>query len=502
MTTIGVQENLEAKLKSTHIRNNRPTDYLITNRRRDESNRNKMEERSQYYAQTGLQSQFEASSIVTIKRNQIFRRVEALHGEHASNLKEKRERLKLLLEQDEEGYRQELLANEETRESRVEIMKARRQELKDKRENERKIIVEEKLTQRWRNECDELRGIESKVLEQEVADARAEQIAELEEKKRFAAEEQRYFDYLWEQDRLKKVQKEEADRQHRKEMDAAAFNILGEQIEALRKQEEEELRLKHEEAKLLRQEYETRKLEEERDRLRKFNEQRQLQLELDNFNKLKIQKRLQEIQNAIDLDLKVCDEFFRLDESEKEAKSRRKEELKKEMSLYREHLLAQKKAQEEREQEVNLYYKQEEEKLWRARAEKWQKEQKARDRLMQDVLACRREQLQNAVELNRQKQEQTRLDKERVEHQLEVALRHEAIEKEKKMKLMKEYQSSLKVQMGVVEDKKKFEKWKEDMEAQANKETESRYRDFLKLETERAMTTPRNRSFLSKAVPT
>lgn len=67
---------------------------------------------------------------------------------------------------------------------------------------------------------------------------------------------------------------------------------------------------------------------------------------------------------------------------------------------------------------------------------------------------------------------------------------------------MKEYQSSLKVQMGVVEDKKKFEKWKEDMEAQANKETESRYRDFLKLETERAMTTPRNRSFLSKAVPT
>lgn len=102
------------------------------------------------------------------------------------------------------------------------------------------------------------------------------------------------------------------------------------------------------------------------------------------------------------------------------------------MSLYREHLLAQKKAQEEREQEVNLYYKQEEEKLWRARAEKWQKEQKARDRLMQDVLACRREQLQNAVELNRQKQEQTRLDKERVEHQLEVALRHEAIEKEKK----------------------------------------------------------------------
>ena len=59
-------------------------------------------------------------------------------------------RLRDLLRQDEEQYRHELACKEETRESRIDAMRARMNELKAEREKERKAIVDKKLMQRWR----------------------------------------------------------------------------------------------------------------------------------------------------------------------------------------------------------------------------------------------------------------------------------------------------------------------------------------------------------------
>ena len=59
-------------------------------------------------------------------------------------------RLRALLLADEDRFERELEASEETTEERVEVMRARVKELRDKREMERKAIVEEKLMQRWR----------------------------------------------------------------------------------------------------------------------------------------------------------------------------------------------------------------------------------------------------------------------------------------------------------------------------------------------------------------
>jgi hypothetical protein len=55
-----------------------------------------------------------------------------------------------LFEQDNERFRQELIAQESTTDSRVEAMRARVAQLKAQREQERKAIVEEKLMQKWR----------------------------------------------------------------------------------------------------------------------------------------------------------------------------------------------------------------------------------------------------------------------------------------------------------------------------------------------------------------
>ena len=64
-------------------------------------------------------------------------------------------------------------------------MRARVAELKGKRESERKELVEEKLMQLWRAECDELRKANSMILVKTVANARK---AQLEEKKVYAVQ--------------------------------------------------------------------------------------------------------------------------------------------------------------------------------------------------------------------------------------------------------------------------------------------------------------------------
>jgi hypothetical protein len=56
---------------------------------------------------------------------------------------------------------------------------------------------------------------------------------------------------LWEQDRQKKIQREEQDRAHRNQMNQEMILMLGQQVEAMKKHAQEEALLKFQEAKLM-----------------------------------------------------------------------------------------------------------------------------------------------------------------------------------------------------------------------------------------------------------
>ncbi|KAI8846308.1 hypothetical protein BC829DRAFT_445455 [Chytridium lagenaria] len=409
------------------------SDYLIVNRRREEENRNKMVERTNYYAATALKSTFEETSTNAIRRNHLFRRLEELKTGEDIKLEQRRQR------QDEERYSEELILNEETQGSRLERMKARMEELRSRREAERQQIVEQKLlhSDGGINQCDELRTIESKLLEREVAAKRADQLVEAEEKKARNLEEKKYYDNLWEQDRQMKIAKEEAERHRQKEMNAATTAILEAQLELLRKQASEEERLKQEEAKLMRQEMEMRELEDERKRQRKLAEQRIIRLELDKFNRIKIEQRAR-----------------KMDQSEAETKSRRRAELRKEMQLYREHLMEQQRIEREREKEIEKLQKEENDKLWMTRAEKWKKEQQARDHLMQEVLEGRREQLQYAVDQNQQRLQQIADEREVTLRQIEAAQRVEEADRLQKEAMVHNYREALAAQIDATEERR------------------------------------------------
>ncbi|KAL2913720.1 hypothetical protein HK105_206736 [Polyrhizophydium stewartii] len=463
------------------------SDYLITNRRREEDLRNVNLETTQYYARTDMKSRFEESTNMAIFRQQIQRRFSELKANEASKLDERRGRLRQLLKDDEERYRALLLAKEETRETRVEAMRQRMHDLREQRERERQAIVTEKLAQRWRKECDQLRAIESKVREKHVSEARAEQIREQGERREAERREKRYYDDLWEQDRLKKIEREERDREHLRAMNRSTIEMLEKQLTALKLQAQREVELKQEEARLMKEEHETRLLEDQRKQQQKHMEQVQIRQDLDEFNKMKLQQRQREVQAALEMDMRILAEFLKMDRVEREGRQRRREEMRREMQMYREHLLAQKEIEKQREAEIEQWFVAEQERLWKARSEKWRKEQAARDRLMKEVMEGRQEQLKVALERNRQAQERVRIEKLEIEKRIEEAKQWEAAQHEKAAKTKREYSTMLKEQMEIAERRAAEERRRIELEDAAAKAANEEYEAMLSRELARVL---------------
>ncbi|KAH6579917.1 hypothetical protein BASA50_002175 [Batrachochytrium salamandrivorans] len=461
-------------------------DYLITNRRREEDSRNLNRETTQYYARTAMKSQFEEKTNKSIRQKHILQRFNELKAAECCKLEERQNRLRQLFSDDEERYRQCFIAKEETRESRVDAMRARMMELRELREREHKAVVEDKLMQRWRNECDELRAVESKMREKQVAVARELQIQEQADRKALERKEEHYYDVMWEHDRQKKIDRENADRAHQKEINETMTLVLAEQMQALKIQAQTEVELKREEARLMREEYETRQIEDEREYRRKLQEQRIIRQDLDDFNKIKLKQRQHDVQEALEMDMKIISEFLTMEKEEKEGKQRRRDEWRQEMRLHREHLLTQREEEKNLKREIECWYMNEQERVWKGRTEKWRKEQAVRDKLMKDVIEGRHEQIQYALERNRQRQEQIYQEKLEIEKQIQEAKASEAQRYNKAIKTKYEWSTLLKDQIEAVERKRLEEKHRIQSEDDAAKLADSRYQMLLQSELARA----------------
>ncbi|KAJ3261688.1 ubiquinol-cytochrome c reductase core subunit 1 [Boothiomyces macroporosus] len=460
------------------------SDFLITNRRKDEDLRQQVIETRQYYENMDRKSQFEQSTTFKINRNRFLQKLNALRGTENNKLEQRREKLRQLLAQDEIYYRQALLKKEETTESRIKAMKERMTELRLARENERKAVVKQKLDQQWRQGCDELRQLESKILVKQVAKDRALQLIEKEERRALEKKEAEYYDKLWEQGRLEKEKRERRDHQITHERNVQTLVILQEQLESLKKQARLQEELKAEEARLM--DMQMRQMEDERILMRKEQEKRAIRADLDEFNKAKILQRQQDVKKALDNDLRILDEISRMEKAEKESHSRRKLELQKEMQLYREHLTRQKAEEAKREKELEQYYNEEQDRIWKVRTEKWRKEQAARDKLMQDVIKVRQEQLQAAIERNKHEQELNRLHKIELEKEIEKGKLIEAEENAKSFAIKQKYSKILADQIEEFEQRKVQEKLRRQKEFEAEKAEYEKYDELLQAELGKA----------------
>ncbi|KNE61473.1 hypothetical protein AMAG_06294 [Allomyces macrogynus ATCC 38327] len=229
-------------------------DRLIVARQRAEAMREQMQAHQAYYATADLHSRFEQDAPASIRRRAVSRAVLAMRKADQARVEERRNKLRTLLDEDTARWRRELLSMESTSASRVDEMRQRVAELKAKREEERLKIVEEKLEQQRRLNCDELRTHRSKALTRSVTAARSTQLAEKQRAQHLADLDKQRYDAQWESQRLAKVAAEEAAQARRRAADLATVRELEAQIAAVARLKLREKELERDEAAVVAQE--------------------------------------------------------------------------------------------------------------------------------------------------------------------------------------------------------------------------------------------------------
>jgi hypothetical protein len=217
---------------------------------------------------------------------------------------------------------------------------------------------------KFRLASDELRAVKSQALCFKVARERAVQLEEHAQRKSQLKKENEFFAELWEQDRQKKIQREDADRLRKEQLNHDAITELQEQLNALKLQAQREKQLEVEEAELMLQERKRIELEDYRMRKIKIDEQIAMRRDIDKYDKIKSQNRQKEVRESLEQDMKILNEFMQAGKAEAEAKTKRKEHLKREMSMYRDHLEKARQTEKLRQEEMDKWYASEQDKVF------------------------------------------------------------------------------------------------------------------------------------------
>jgi len=421
----------------------RPAEHLILERRRIEDLREKSIADSEYQKQCDLRSAWVLATDKNIEKNCITREMTKHLQAENMGLARRREKLRAVLLAEEESLINEMESMEETIEDRQEKMKERAKFLKQKRETERLSYVEEKLNERFREECEELRPVFSKQMRDEIFKDRQVQIQMKKEEKIREAGIEKFYANLWEADTKAKEIREELETKERLQQDRESLEVLNLQTRALEHQREEELQVKKMESQWLKEEASMRAYEEEQLKREKKEKQRNARRERDISLKLKSQKDARNMQEELAMDMKILDKILCDTENETTEDKNRKTQMADEMQRFMHYVAKTRKEASVEEHRLETLINEEVQQAWREKDARIKLEKTARKALMEDVLRTREQQIKEREEII--KNEQNTALKERAElHQQMESYRQ--LEREKINKTRKEnekYQNDL-----------------------------------------------------------
>ncbi|XP_067667219.1 cilia- and flagella-associated protein 53-like [Haliotis asinina] len=427
--------------------NVRPPEYLILERRKQEEKLRAHQEMTSYMEVCDLKNEWERWTDRKIQLNTVKRRVEGLMQANEFSVEDRRERLRTLLRNEEQQYLEEMTAKEETTIERQAKMRERAKFLKDKREEERLQFVQDKLDQQFRNQCEELRSTLSKRQQDQVCAERLDQLRYKEEIEIEKAAQDQMYAQLWEEDRLKKAEREEREAKAQHERNREVLDVLRKQMAALEKQKDEERLLKDEEAQLLREQAALRKMEEQQAQAEKIRKQKETRDMLDLSLKMKMKKKAREEQEQLAFDLKMLEQLLEESRNEAMEQMQRKRELREEDRRYRDYLAQLMAEEKAKEIELERLINEEVEKMWQKRLNQWKLERLARKKLLQDVLDGRAVQIQERLAQNELRQLEAQREKEELVRIIEENKRLEQERAEKLWQRNMQYQHDLEGQI-------------------------------------------------------
>nr|XP_047935702.1 cilia- and flagella-associated protein 53 isoform X2 [Anser cygnoides] len=409
----------------------------------------------------------------------VRRKVEAAMQEYQAGTDDRRERLRELLEAEENKYFAEMESSEETLLEKQAKMRERAKLLREEREKERQQLVAEKREQQFREQCDELRVRWLKEHQKELCADRLAQLTLKEELKKQQEEEEQMFAELWKEDRLAKERREVADMQKLSERNREILDVLGAQVAVLSAHKEEAKRLKEEEARLLEEQQQLLKLENEKLQMEKLQKQKECRDMLLGAAEDKRKRLNEEKEGELALEMKTLEKSPWKPEEDPGEKMKRKE-LFKEQQAYRAHLAQQLEEEKQREKEADKFLEEERAKVWAKKAEQMRLEKEAREQLLKEVLHTRQLQIEEKMQRNAKEQEELAQEKKLLAEAIAELKRVEEEKWARKAKEAKEYQGQLRAQIAYQQQARDAEEEEKKQEYELGLAEERAYRERIR----------------------
>mmetsp|Transcript_30097 Transcript_30097/g.86187 ORF Transcript_30097/g.86187 Transcript_30097/m.86187 type:complete len:499 (-) Transcript_30097:115-1611(-) len=336
---------------------------------------------------------WENQTAAVIRGNRVKGKATAMAAQHKANLQQRRQKLAHKLSAEMKAYEREMVEREETPQQRMDKMAVRAYELKRRREEERKAVVQEKLYQQWRAGIDDLRTMDSKLVELKTI---ADRDFQLDEKAMLKAEEKahdEFYDRLWHEGYIAKIEREEREKEMKSERNTQQTKILDMQLDY----KDQKVRTSKDQAALeadeMKKLWKAQEVEEKEAVVREKILAREERKKADEYMEIQQKQRAEEERLERDFDKNfvagVLDREQKLTEQEEFEKKKAKQKA----IEYTEALKIEMAKKAESEEELLRLQAEESERQWEKRYKQWEKEELARRALMEEVYTDRADQV-------------------------------------------------------------------------------------------------------------
>ncbi|XP_006894904.1 PREDICTED: trichoplein keratin filament-binding protein [Elephantulus edwardii] len=393
--------------------------------------REQWDQNSRYFQLSNICSskQAEWSSKTSYQRSMHAYQREKMKEEKRRSLEARRERLRQLVLEEQDLLAKELEDLRLTMNLRERRIRERHGNLKSAQEEQRKLVAEKLLYEHWKKNSPELREIELDLHKKHVINSWETQREEKKQQEAAEKEEHMRYENEYETAHREAVERMRAEEERRRLEEKLQAEALLQQMEELKAKEMEASKLKKEQENLLRQRWELERLEEDRKRMAAFREKAELGRFLRHQYHAQLNRRAQQIQEELEADKLILQKLLEKEDEDQRVHEARREQALADAAWMKQVIEEQLQLEREREAELQMLWRHEAKEVWEKREAEWARERSARDRLMQEVLEGRQQQIQEKIEQNRCAQEEALRHREQLirclEEARESALREE-----------------------------------------------------------------------------
>lgn len=378
------------------------------------------------------------SSDKMVKKSEEAYRKSKLAESRRSNLMRRRHQLRAKLDAEEtenlEKIKKMPIGTSKSQPSLKDV-RNEYEKLKEQRMAENQKDSDEKMLQHWRINNPEYRQLQCK--------KRFEMVQKAWDNQR--TEKERIEDAEKRQEEIRiRVEAEKALRQENDEREAQIGRekrisdwkmVITQQIELLQQRRKDEQDIKRQVAKEQEQEKKLAEMDVKRQKIEEKRKAQDLREFLSRQHRLKLLAKTSQVQKDLDQDRKLLDEMTVFLETADASGIEERDEKNQRLTWLQNVIDLQKTEEIQRQKEMEMLFSEEAEKMWKKQETVWKREEDARRHLMGDVLAGLKEQIRAKLQDKERQKEQIEVERSKIEENIDRLSKD--IEKEEDVKQRK-----------------------------------------------------------------